>query len=132
MQMNEEKLDRLLAELKGLPGYEDIDIERVKEVLNRGRGRKPAKAFSVKDFDAVEKRIMSIAAVDTKADLYRVLVTAPLTYSRAREKKEVPASWLWALVWSYSVNPWWVLYGERNPKYLAVSDQPLMDRVREV
>lgn len=127
--ITEDKLNALFEGLRELPGYEDVDFTAVKEVLKKSRGRKPMKAFPVDDFDEVEERMMSVSGSSTVTALCHALLTAPLTYSRSRNKKEVPCTWLWNLLWAYCVNPYWILYGGDNLKYLAPSDHPALSKV---
>ena len=83
-----------------------------------------ARNIRVEDFSEVERRLMDALMVTSVLSLCEAIGIPIGSYYRYRMLKEVPTDWLFKLVWSYSINPYYILYGEASSKYLRASNTP--------
>lgn len=76
------------------------------------------------DFSEVESRLMSALMVTSVLSLCGAIGIPIGSYYRYRSLSAVPTDWLFKLVWSYSINPYYIIYGEEHSRYLKASDTP--------
>lgn len=128
--IDNEKLNKALEILKDDPSFANLNLEDVRKVLTKiSKPHKVDKNYKVDDFDAVVSRIQEIINAPTVSDMQRLVDINASTFAKARKAGQIPSHWLWNMVILYSVNPYYILFGGENKKFLAVSDNPGIDRV---
>lgn len=128
--IDNEKLNKALEILKDDPSFANLNLEDVRKVLTRmSKPRKVEKFYKVDDFDAVVERMQEITNSPTVTDLQRLADINSATFTKARQAGHIPSYWLWNMLIIYSINPYYILFGGENKKFLAVSDNPGIDRV---
>ena len=128
--IDNEKLTTALEILKDDPSFANLNLEDVRKVLTRmSKPRKVDKNYKVDDFDAVVERMREITSASTTQDLQRLADINSATFVKAKQAGHIPSYWLWNLMMLYSVNPYYILFGGENKKFLMVSDNPGIDRV---
>lgn len=85
----------------------------------------PAANHTSESYDsmAAYRRILDVLGLKSQTALaaYLGIRQPSVTYGL---RKGIPATWLMVLVRRSSVNPEWVLYGDKHPKYLVPSSSP--------
>lgn len=129
--MNSSQVDRieeLLDFMKEDSQYSEDDIKLVRNVLSVPTT--PWKTISVESGDEVVERLIEVLGVKNANRLSNILKIAPASIQNIRKKNSVPMNWIGKLVMQFGVNPFYILYGGENKKYLSGSDNPGLMRVK--
>ena len=70
------------------------------------------------DFSSVYRRLFEAAGVQKQTELATALGVAQSNISRARKRGKIPESWLLQCQIRFSVNPLWILYGDKYQRKL--------------
>lgn len=81
------------------------------------------------DFPAAYARLQLVTNTRTQSELAAVLGIRQSSISDAKRRRDIPASWLLAVLKRYRVNPEWIQTGYGS-QYLTGEDEQPLDELR--